>query len=112
MILLYLIVIALGIVILYFAGIALLYTVCFLVIGVQLALGKTTIEELTEKAERAKLAKQAKQAERAKQAQQAEWAKLDKPAEQANQVGIQNLKSKGSFDLFDYPSPINWWLTF
>ncbi|WP_418981667.1 hypothetical protein [Alistipes sp.] len=86
MILIYLIIIALGLVALYLAAIAVVYMICFLVVGVQLALGKTTIDELNKKV---KLAEQAKQAK----------------AEQEN----FKPKKSGAFWFLSLPAPLNHW---
>lgn len=77
MILLYIILTASALVALCFVGVAVVYIVGFLVIGVKLALGKTTIAGLNEKAE---ISKQAR---------------------------TEKKKAKGDFSFLSYPSPIN-----
>lgn len=79
MILLYIILTALALVALYFVGVAVVYIVGFLVVGVKLAVGKTTIAELNEKAEIATLAK----------------------------ADNKKTKNKGDFSFLSYPSPLN-----
>lgn len=81
MILLYLILTLIAIAILYFAGIAVVYAVCFLIVGFQLVTGKTTIDKLNEKAKQAELKKKT----------------------------AKTPKAKGNFSFLSYPSPLNNW---
>lgn len=87
MVIFFIILTLLALLVLYYAGIAIVYAVCFLIIGIRLAFGKTTIDQLNEKAAKTRLS-----------------VKADKA-----KIATKSAKSKGGFSFLSYPSPLNGW---